>query len=310
MVAFLFQRAAVRPAAAAARCSVLGTIGFAAVGTLFAAMLVRARTRDVMLPILLYPITIPVIIAGVRGTSALLAVAARRADGDAVDRAAGVLRRRVRHAVAVDVRAADDGVASGGRRTGGQAGTVPASGPCSQPAVVEQSCEKLFVPLLIVTAAMFAYAPIAIANAPYESTMLLVQKIFYFHLPTWMALTAAVTVCGVASAIYLFKGTPAADRHRGRRRPSWSSIFGAIGLVSGSLWGRKAWGVWWQWDARLTMAFLLELIFIGYLLVRKYGGPGSEKLAAAMGIFGARDGAVRLQVGGLVAHDPSARRAS
>lgn len=49
-----------------------GTIGYAAVGTLFAAMLVRARTRDVMLPILLYPITIPVIIAGVRGTSALL----------------------------------------------------------------------------------------------------------------------------------------------------------------------------------------------------------------------------------------------
>ncbi len=50
----------------------LGTIGYAAVGTLFAAMLVRARTRDVMLPILLYPITLPVIIAGVEGTSALL----------------------------------------------------------------------------------------------------------------------------------------------------------------------------------------------------------------------------------------------
>jgi heme exporter protein B len=48
-----------------------GTIGFSSVGTLFAAMLVRARSRDVMLPILLYPITIPVIIAGVRGTAAL-----------------------------------------------------------------------------------------------------------------------------------------------------------------------------------------------------------------------------------------------
>jgi heme exporter protein CcmB len=50
----------------------LGTIGFSAVGTLFAAMLVRARTRDVLLPILLYPVTVPVMIAGVRGTSALL----------------------------------------------------------------------------------------------------------------------------------------------------------------------------------------------------------------------------------------------
>ena len=49
-----------------------GTLGFAAVGTLFAAMLVRARTRDVLLPVLLYPITVPVIIAGVRGTAALL----------------------------------------------------------------------------------------------------------------------------------------------------------------------------------------------------------------------------------------------
>jgi heme exporter protein B len=52
---------------------IAGTIGFAAVGTLFAAMLVRSRTRDIMLPILLYPITVPVIIAGVRGTAALLA---------------------------------------------------------------------------------------------------------------------------------------------------------------------------------------------------------------------------------------------
>jgi len=53
---------------------VTGTVGFCAVGTLFAAMLVRARSRDVLLPVLLYPITIPVIIAGVRGTAALLQV--------------------------------------------------------------------------------------------------------------------------------------------------------------------------------------------------------------------------------------------
>ena len=50
-----------------------GTIGFTAVGTLFAAMLVRTRSRDVLLPVLLYPVTVPVIIAGVRGTAALLA---------------------------------------------------------------------------------------------------------------------------------------------------------------------------------------------------------------------------------------------
>lgn len=73
MVAFLFGAPFFeRPLLLAALLG-LGTFGYASVGTLFAAMLVRARTRDVMLPILLYPITIPVIIAGVRGTSALLA---------------------------------------------------------------------------------------------------------------------------------------------------------------------------------------------------------------------------------------------
>jgi heme exporter protein C len=99
-------------------------------------------------------------------------------------------------------------------------------------------------------------------------------------------LTAAVSVCGVASAIYLFRGSPAADQFA-VAGAELTTLFGAFGLVTGSLWGRKAWGVWWQWDARLTMALMLELVFIGYLLVRKYGGPGAEKLAAGMGIFGA-----------------------
>ena len=145
---------------------------------------------------------------------------------------------------------------------------------------------KLFVPLAVVAAAMFAYAPVGIARVPYESTMLLVQKIFYFHFATWMAVTASVAVCGVASAIYLFKSTAVAD-HYDVASAELTTVFCTFGLVSGSLWGRKAWGVWWQWDARLTMAFMLEMVFFGYLLVRKYGGPGAEKLAAAMGIFGA-----------------------
>ncbi len=73
MVAFLFSAPFFERPLLLVTLLGLGTVGYASVGTLFAAMLVRARTRDVMLPILLYPITIPVIIAGVRGTSALLA---------------------------------------------------------------------------------------------------------------------------------------------------------------------------------------------------------------------------------------------
>jgi heme exporter protein CcmB len=71
MIAFLFQAALFTRPLLLAALLVLGTIGFASVGTLFAAMLVRTRARDVMLPILLYPITIPVMIAGVLGTAAL-----------------------------------------------------------------------------------------------------------------------------------------------------------------------------------------------------------------------------------------------
>jgi heme exporter protein C len=144
---------------------------------------------------------------------------------------------------------------------------------------------KWFGLLAIVTAALFAYAPISIAHAPYESTMGLVQKIFYFHVPSWMAMFAAIAVCGVASAIHIFKTRPAADRVA-VAAAELAVLFGLMGLVTGPLWGRKAWGVWWQWDARLTMALLLELVFVSYLLVREYGGPGSDKLAAAVGLFG------------------------
>jgi heme exporter protein B len=72
LVALMFQAALFDHALLMIGLLVAGTVGFAAVGTLFAAMLVRARSRDVLLPVLLYPIAVPVIIAGVRGTAALL----------------------------------------------------------------------------------------------------------------------------------------------------------------------------------------------------------------------------------------------
>ena len=73
LVALLFSASLFARPLLLAALLLTGTVGFCAVGTLFAAMLVRARTRDVLLPILLYPITVPVMIAGVRGTAALLA---------------------------------------------------------------------------------------------------------------------------------------------------------------------------------------------------------------------------------------------
>ena len=145
--------------------------------------------------------------------------------------------------------------------------------------------KKAFLPVAVVTAGMFAAAPFLVAGAPYESTMGLVQKIFYFHVPSWFAMFTAIGVCGVASLVYIFKNRPGADRVAASAA-ELAVLFGLMGLVTGPLWGRKAWGVWWQWDAKLTIALLLELTFISCLLVRKYGGPGSDKLAAAVSLFG------------------------
>ena len=144
---------------------------------------------------------------------------------------------------------------------------------------------KAFAPLVVVVAALFVSAPYFIAQAPYESTMGLIQKIMYFHVPSWIGMYTAIIVCGIASAIYLFRNNQAADRYA-VSAAELAVLFGLMGLVTGPLWGRKAWGVWWQWDVRLTTALLMELIFIACLLVRKYGGPGSEKLAAATALFG------------------------
>lgn len=144
---------------------------------------------------------------------------------------------------------------------------------------------RMFLPAAIVAAAMFAYAPFLILNAPYESTMGLVQKIFYFHASCGEAMLAAAFSSGIGSAVFLFTRKPAADR-LAVAGAELTSVIGLLVLVTGPLWARKAWGVWWQWDARLTATLVMWLIFNAYLLLRRYGGPGSERLAAAVSLFG------------------------
>jgi len=134
-------------------------------------------------------------------------------------------------------------------------------------------------------AVMFAASPILIAYAPFEGDMGVVSKIFYYHLPSaWMFLLGGI-VCGVASVRYLAGGNARHDRL------AWAAaelvvLFGLITLVTGPLWARKTWGVWWTWDVRLTSSLVSWMLAVGYLLVRRYGGPGSDKLAAAMALFG------------------------
>ena len=143
---------------------------------------------------------------------------------------------------------------------------------------------RLFPVLTAASLFIFVTAPTIIVRAPYESTMGLVQKIFYFHFPAWMAMFLSIFILGVASGIFLFRSTRAADR-LAVAAAELAAIFGLMGLITGPLWGIKAWGVWWQWDARLTMAVILELVLVAYLLLRQYGGAGSERLAAGLGLF-------------------------
>lgn len=122
-------------------------------------------------------------------------------------------------------------------------------------------------------------------KAPLDRLLFFNQKIFYYHVANAMLLFLAVILCGVYSLLYLRK-------RRGEHddvAQSWGEIavlMGAIALTTGSIWGKVAWGHWWVWDARLTTTLLLWLTMVGYVLVRQYGGPGSERMAAGLAVFG------------------------
>ena len=141
---------------------------------------------------------------------------------------------------------------------------------------------------LLLAAAGFVIVPTMIIDAPIEPVMGFVQKIFYFHVPCAIMLFLSTFVCAGGSVAYLFKGSERGDR-LALAAAEISVLFGACVLVSGPLWGRKAWGVWWQWDARLTSSLALFLMMLAYLIARKYGGAVGRKLSAAVALFAAID---------------------
>lgn len=108
--------------------------------------------------------------------------------------------------------------------------------------------------------------------------------IFFWHVPHAIMLFLAVGVAGVASIGFLVK-----------RDPKWDDIamsaveiavaFGAVVLLTGSIWAKAAWGHWWVWEKRLTMSLLLWLTLVGYVLVRRFAGASGERIAAGMAIF-------------------------
>ncbi len=122
-----------------------------------------------------------------------------------------------------------------------------------------------------------------------------IQRIFYYHIASWAGMGLFFALNLLASIAYL------AYRNRNERRAlkadalalaacEMGVVFCTIGLVTGSLWARPVWGIWWTWDERLTSTLVLYLIYIAYLLLRRFtAGPQMRTLAAVMAIFGYLD---------------------
>jgi heme exporter protein C len=125
-------------------------------------------------------------------------------------------------------------------------------------------------------------------KAPIEARMGIVQKIFYFHVPSAYCMYIGAAACFAGSIAYLLKPTDARDA-LARAGAEVAVVFGAIVLTTGPLWAAKAWGYYWTWDPRLTTSLLSVLIYVAYLVLRAFtgDGQGERRFAAALGILGA-----------------------
>ncbi len=113
------------------------------------------------------------------------------------------------------------------------------------------------------------------------------QRIFYFHVPTAYAMYVSGAACFVGSAWFL--ASPGERANAWARAGAETAVaFGLLVLVSGPLWAKKAWGVYWTWEPRLTTSLLTVLIYLAIAVLRRFGGDGDaeRKFAAALGVLG------------------------
>lgn len=116
--------------------------------------------------------------------------------------------------------------------------------------------------LLVLVGATFVFIV-----APIEVEMREIQKIFYFHVGAAWSMFVAFTVTGVYGIVYLVRRRPRADAiAAASAEVGW--VYAAIVLLTGMLWARSAWNVWWNWEPRLTSMLVLWLMYAGYLLFR------------------------------------------
>ncbi len=144
--------------------------------------------------------------------------------------------------------------------------------------------------LLAVTAASFAYLiwfVFLVAPEAQPAAGGVAQKILYFHAPAGYAMYLCGAVCGILSGAYLYSPTDKRDAWA-RAGAECALAFGAMMLVSGPFWAKKAWGVYWTWDPRLTTTLLSVLIYAALVVLRAFsgGGEAEKRFAAALGVLG------------------------
>ncbi len=150
--------------------------------------------------------------------------------------------------------------------------------------------KKLFPILAVITAALLGYALyLALLVAPTERTMGDVQRIFYYHVPSAWTAFLLFSVNLVASVTYLIRRNPTADAVA-VVSAEVGVVFCTVVLVTGPIWARPVWGIWWTWDMRLTLTLVLWLIYVSYLVLRRFSDSAQTPvLAAVLAIFGALD---------------------
>ena len=147
-----------------------------------------------------------------------------------------------------------------------------------------------FTILAIVTALLLSFALYeALVAAPTERTMGDVQRIFYYHVPSaWTAFLLFLTNF-VASVVYLVRRNVKADM-LALVSAEVGVVFCTVVLVTGPIWARPVWGIWWTWDMRLTLTLVLWLIYVSYLVLRRFSSSSQTPLlAAVLAVFGAID---------------------
>ena len=150
--------------------------------------------------------------------------------------------------------------------------------------------KRLFPILAVLTALMLVYALYqALVVAPTERTMGDVQRIFYYHVPSAWTAFLLFFVNLVASVVYLVRRNPKVDA-LAMVSAEVGVVFCTVVLVTGPIWARPVWGIWWTWDVRLTSTLVLWLIYLSYLLLRRFSDRAQGPvLAAVLAIFGALD---------------------